>query len=146
MKSCYQRTIFSSFVLLIWALPIVSQGDEPASPGKYKVYGGNCSRSIRLLASFDDPLMACSLAEARRADDVRHVSVVTGEAGYALSPMGNDRLKSCSIYERQCKAFQWTATTARFREAKLIIDQIESEQSSAEVIYHFPTAADVAGS
>src|SRR5881227_3894886 len=57
------------------------KAENKAAPVKEKfcVYGGGCSRSIRLQASYDSAAEACAAAEKFRSKDkLRFVSVRTG--------------------------------------------------------------------
>jgi hypothetical protein len=127
-------------VLLALAVLVAARAVSAAEPEEkptkeqFAVYAGNCSRSIKLVSTYDTAEKACWAAQ-----DLHHthkiVRITTGNiAGLLVSP----KAQSCSVYGNPCKFWYLAATTRGSWEADVLAEAIRKKGESAEIIYHFP--------
>lgn len=110
------------FLAVALALP------NAPTPAKelYSVYGGNCSRSIRLQGSYDTSDAAFAAAEVFRTEKkMLHVSVRAG--AHERDHFGNSATE-CRVYRRNLKCGQWVlrATVATRAEAVARADELRA--------------------
>ena len=143
MNHLSKKLLLVAAIFSVFVLARGSQASDPVKEPKkqkYMIYAGSCSRSIRLVATHDDANAACWAASGLR-DKAKYVGIVTGNVGSPLFLIGSTNnvpgLKSCSVYELPCKAFQWKATTRTSQDANLVAETARTRGATAEIIYHF---------
>jgi hypothetical protein len=120
-------------------LALTANAAQPRTPApaqkqareKFHVHGGNCSRSVRLLGSYDSAEAACWAASDFRAKKLVRVRVSTGN----LSPWSNTA-NSYSVYARTCKAFSLRGSTGFGWKAALLGELARRNRDEVEIIYH----------
>src|SRR5439155_18357316 len=122
------RTILSVFTaLLILAVPALGESSRPEKidppKGKFFVYGGGCSRSIRLQGTSENLEDAFAAAERfRTKDKLNYVTVRTGahEKDYF-----GDKATQYKVHHRERKCGTWVldATVERADRASEMADK-----------------------
>jgi hypothetical protein len=133
-------------VLGILVASALATASEPAQQKKtegvqekFYVYGGGCSRSIRLQGTYEAIGDACAAAAKYRAEGLKWVSVRTGEHDRDHFGFGATEY---SVYVRACKAgWQLQATIANADDAKAMADQLKRGFSNVEIVLHYAKAA-----
>jgi hypothetical protein len=106
---------------------------EP-SKEKFYVYGGGCSRSIRLRGTYENINDAFAAAETYRAkENLRFVTVRTGAHG---KDYFGDRATQYRVYRRGIRCGNWFlhATVEGAGQAKEMADKLKTEHSPVEIV------------
>ncbi len=118
--------------------------EKKAAPVKQKfcVYGGGCSRSIRLQGTYDSVAAACAAAEQfRNKDTLRFVTVRTGgshDKDYFGFGSGVPGVKY-QVYRLLCRSgWQLHSSLDSADKAKALTDQLTKEGNRIEVVVHYP--------
>jgi hypothetical protein len=130
-------------ILLASALAVASepaqQKKTEGAEEKFYVYGGGCSRSIRLQGTYDSVGEACAAAAKCRAEGLKWVSVRTGAHDRDYFGTGATEY---SIYSRSCKTgWRLSATVANAENAKAMAEQLKRGFFDAEIVLHYAKAA-----
>jgi hypothetical protein len=136
------RTTLSLFaVLTVLAAPAPGTANETPGPEqlqpskeKFYVYGGGCSRSIRLQGTYENIEEAFAAAETYRTKEkLKHVTVRTGahEKDYF-----GDSATQYKVYRRGIRCGNWIlhATVDSAAKAKEMADKLRTELSPVEII------------
>jgi hypothetical protein len=126
--------VLTALALVLTASAAAARPPAPAQKQagqKFHVYGGNCSRSVRLLGTYDDAGAACWAAAAFRAQKLVRVQVTTGNLG-----PWSGTVNSYSVYGRSCKVFSLRGRAETFWKAALLGELVRSNRDEVEIIYH----------
>lgn len=132
---------FTNWILVLAALGLcfVDIGKASELKAKYAVYGGTCSRSIRLIAEYNSISEACWAAEElRKRND--YVGIASGRPQDPLfihPSCKHGKSAACySVYYRFCKTLQLNAIVQDESEARKIADKLVKENGGAAEIVH----------
>jgi hypothetical protein len=131
------RMTLALAVALIASAPSTAREKKAAETVKEKffVYGGGCSRSIRLQATFDNVWDACEAAERLRGKDkLNHVTVRTG--AHAKSHFGTNA-NQYKVYSNPCKVWALRAATDSADRAREIAEKLKKDGDRVEIVVHF---------
>jgi hypothetical protein len=132
-------------VMATLAAPALGPANEKTKPEKgqpakekFYVYGGGCSRSIRLQATYDTIKDAFAAAETYRTKKkLRFVTVRTG--AHAKDYFGNGAAQY-KVYRRGIRCGNWFlhATVDSAAKAKEMADKLKTKLSPVEIVGHYP--------
>jgi hypothetical protein len=135
-------------LLAVLAIPLASAlaaANQPApqqtatAQEKFYVYGGGCSRSIRLQGTYETIRDAYAAAEKGRSEGLKYVSVRTGE--HDRDYFGN-AANEYKVYSKTCKSsWKLYATVASADKAKEMADQLQKGGSDVEIVRHYFASA-----
>jgi hypothetical protein len=123
-------------VLAILAAPDLGTTGEP-SKEKFYVYGGGCSRSIRLQGTYENLKDAFAAAEKYRTrEKLRFVTVRTG--AHAKDYFGNQATQY-KVYRRSLRCGNWSllAAVEGADRAKAMADKLKTELAPVEIVGHY---------
>ena len=109
----------------------------------YTLCGGSCSRSMVIVATYEDLASACQAAEKLR-ETKPYVGLLTGKAvnPWLVLPTFRQELQpeSCSVVTKSLRCGNWfIAERPKDRKtAETLVHEIRKSGRSAEVIYHLP--------
>jgi hypothetical protein len=131
-------------VLVVLAAPALGTANETPKPEKieplkekFYVYGGGCSRSIRLQGTYENLQDAFAAAETYRTKEkLRFVTVRTG--AHKEDYFG-DRATQYKVYRRGIRCGNWFlhATVESAAKAKEMADKLRTELSPVEIVGHY---------
>jgi hypothetical protein len=138
------RTILSLLAVLTFlAAATPGTANEPATrkkieppKEKYYIYGGGCSRSIRLQGTYETLADAFAAAEKFRTGGMKFVTVRTGE--HTKDYFG-DSATQYQVYRRGIRCGNWLlhATVDSAAKAKDMADKLKTERSPVEIVGYY---------
>jgi hypothetical protein len=139
-----RTNLFLLAVLAIQAAPALGTTDETPRPEKveapkekFYVYGGGCSRSIRLQGTYENLEDAFAAAETfRTKEKLKFVTVRTG--AHEKDHFG-DSATQYKVYCRRIRCGNWAllATVDSADKAKEMADKLKTEHSPVEIVGHY---------
>jgi hypothetical protein len=111
---------------------------DPAKPA-FKVYGGQCTRSWRLLGTYDNAHNACKAARKFRTEDKMRAEVTTGNG---VGSILGGTPTSYSVYQRGIRCGNWLlhSTVDSRQKAEEIMKGFNKDLQPTELVYHFAPA------
>ena len=127
-------------VITILAQSTRTMADDAAKPEalkKFCVYGGSCSRSIRMQGSYATIQEAAIAAEKCRTDKLNYVTIRTGATGNDYFGMGATQYQ---VYTVGCRVgWQLQATVDTEDKANEVAEQYKKDGRRFEVVLVYAT-------
>jgi hypothetical protein len=134
-------TILAAGLIALAAAEAARAEEKPTVPEKttFKVYGGSCSRSWRLLGTYENANDALRAAQKFRGEDkIRRVEVTTGNGDGLL--LGNPT--SFSVYRQGARCGNWflTTTVESRQKADELMKSGTTDLQPLALVLHYPPA------
>lgn len=133
-----RRILCPSLTLAVLAMSTLSWADEPA-PAKeqFFVYGGSCSRSIRVQGTYDKVEDAFAAADKLRKAEMKHVTVRTG--AHQRDWFGT-AASEYRLYGQSCRSRIWfvRATADSPAKAQEMVEKLKQDGfSPVEIVGYY---------